>query len=351
MKFLKQRKTRFLALLLSGTMLATAFTAMPVSASNTSATASSVVEHFEFLGDNQVSFANEFLQNFYQEIGAVNASDIVRRDALSRHEFSNDDRDALLTTLAAPMGAIGFEGEFSLDNPDEMILVWVSFRTPSSLALRLLAEDDFPRARFSDEVFEATALEAHDAFDEQLATLMPDTGIMALSSNTFEIWGRYSLVFNGVLMNVPMGMVEAIASLPEVFAVTPEVEAVLIGEVEDAEDNADMIMAAIESLTPSNEQELTDEYELIDDELTNDDTEYYSEDDYEILDNEEDDDDDEEAAEEVVATHVDAPIAIMPTYQSIQPAYLLFHPEFNRGARDLFELDDIHLGVTTGSPV
>jgi len=131
-----------------------------------------------------------------------------------------EDADFLLSTQGAPVGMVGFEGPYCLDGyTNETVGITVIFHTPSAVASRLIAEAANPRARMgraADQAFAGEALAAHDAFNSQLARVPAP-----MSAASVEVVGSHYMLFNGVFMNVPASMVEAIAALPEVFAVTP----------------------------------------------------------------------------------------------------------------------------------
>jgi len=96
--------------------------------------------------------------------------------------------------------------------------------------LRLLHEDEHTYARSSleyyvrslhelaFETYETQSLVAHASFYNQLNNLQ-NRGRF-----DFEIIEEHHLLFNGVFMRVPANMVETIATLPEVFVVTPKEE-------------------------------------------------------------------------------------------------------------------------------
>jgi len=126
---------------------------------------------------------------------------------------SDGSISALTQTLGLPVGMVGFEGAYALTG--NMANIIVQFRTPSSVALRLMAEANHPQARaFAN--FDAVAQAAHDEFFSQLAGIP-----MPFGRSGIEINRRYITLINGVSMRVPSHMVESIAALPEVFAVVP----------------------------------------------------------------------------------------------------------------------------------
>jgi len=119
------------------------------------------------------------------------------------------NKDVLTQTLGQPIGLHGFEN-FNAD-PDEIIQIVVQFVTPSAVAQRLAYDGP---VLLSDNMFENRALEAHDAFREQL-------GVQLLGRSGLEIYSEHHSLFNGVFMRVPAGMAREIADLPEVFSVSP----------------------------------------------------------------------------------------------------------------------------------
>ena len=131
-----------------------------------------------------------------------------------------DEANFLLATMDDSIGMVGFEGPYCIDGyTNETVGITVIFRTPSAVALRLIEEYTNPRARMgraADQNFVAEAVSAHDAFMNQFGVLPAPFGAAPV-----EFVGFHYMLFNGVFMNVPASMVEAIAALPEVFAVTP----------------------------------------------------------------------------------------------------------------------------------
>lgn len=128
-------------------------------------------------------------------------------------------RNILTQTLEVSFGMQGFEAEHELGEPNEIVEIIVQFRTPPAVALRLLQEgvgfvlEDLPVITFENQ-----ALSAHEDFQNQLGSLfVPD------NFPSPEIFSEHHSLFNGVFMRVPAVMVPQIASLPEVFVVTPVV--------------------------------------------------------------------------------------------------------------------------------
>ncbi|MCL2577000.1 MAG: S8 family serine peptidase [Defluviitaleaceae bacterium] len=116
------------------------------------------------------------------------------------------------------VGMQGFEGEYALGEPEEIVEIIVQFRTPPAVALRLIQERE-PIRVFSEDTFEEQALAAHTEFHAQLNQFP----IPLSDAPVIEIFGEHHRLFNGVYMRVPAGIVEMIAELPEVFGVFPNV--------------------------------------------------------------------------------------------------------------------------------
>ncbi|MCL2220946.1 MAG: S8 family serine peptidase [Oscillospiraceae bacterium] len=135
--------------------------------------------------------------------------------------------DVLSLTFGEPVGLQGFEGDFALGNSDEIVEIVVQFVTPPSVALRLMQERGMPlpRGRAAGGSFEEQALAAHETFMSQLEGITPAAppGAMTPFAMPFEIFSEHYQLFNGVYMRVPAELVEQIAALPEVFAVTPHI--------------------------------------------------------------------------------------------------------------------------------
>jgi len=134
----------------------------------------------------------------------------------------DEDMNFLLYTLQEPaIGMEGFEGPYCIDGYHyEAIDIVVMFRTPPAVALRLVDEATNPRSRSlgraSDHLFTGEALTAHNAFEAQLGSMA-----VPFSAGGIDIISSHYTLFNGMFMNVPAFMIEQIAALPEVFMVTP----------------------------------------------------------------------------------------------------------------------------------
>jgi len=133
---------------------------------------------------------------------------------------------ALTSTLQEPLGMQGFEGDYALNEPHDMVEIVVEFVTPSAVALRLMQEKNIVHGlRFARSAVsvEQQAQTAHATFAQQLGQITP-AGIARASSTTApEIFSAHYWLFNGLYMRVPAHMVEQIAVLPEVYAVFPHV--------------------------------------------------------------------------------------------------------------------------------
>ena len=140
-------------------------------------------------------------------------------------DIGTSNTNVLTQTLGQPVGAMGFEALNA--DPNEIIQIVVQFVTPSAVAQRLAYDSLVP---LSNSAAESRALEAHDAFREQL-------GLSPLSRAGLEIYSEHHTLFNGVFMRVPAGMVTAIANLPEVFSVTPAQRIYVEPMVMDSDEN------------------------------------------------------------------------------------------------------------------
>jgi len=139
------------------------------------------------------------------------------------------EEEILTSTLSEPAGVQGFEGEYEIVSSDDPVEIIVQFVTPPSVALKHIHERGInTRHVMTFETFENQALAAHTAFSKQLADILPvplQTSEATVQNNlpVVEILSENHTLFNGVHMRVPAGMVDSIASLPEVFGVFPNV--------------------------------------------------------------------------------------------------------------------------------
>jgi len=160
------------------------------------------------------------------------------------YEYAWHDYTYVLTsTLNDSVGMYGFEGQYKIHSKDEIVEIIVQFAMPPSVALRLMQERGIYLCHFDGNLtgasFEEQALSAHEAFNQQLAQLP-----MYCEYNLVGIFSKHYRLFNGVFMRVPGHMVEKIASMTDVFAVTPHSlpkvpEAIVINQpITPANDNA-----------------------------------------------------------------------------------------------------------------
>jgi len=139
----------------------------------------------------------------------------------------------LTSTLNGSVGMQGFEGMYAISCPNEIVEIIVQFVTPPTVALRLMDESAISPQRIGRALqgasFEEQALSAHDVFSQQLNSIPVS---FSAGRSTMEIFSEHHTLFNGVFMRVPGYMVGMIASLPEVFAVTPSVTFYTMYELE-----------------------------------------------------------------------------------------------------------------------
>lgn len=154
-----------------------------------------------------------------QEITSLDAE--LALDAEQRLEI-------LTYTLGETLGVVGFEGDFALSgDPGEMVEIVVTFVTPSATSLRLLGEQDPGNGRRTLGNYEAVALEAHTLFRQQLNSF-----VVPFSAGSFHITSEHHSLFNGVTMTVSANLLESLASLEGVFAVSPAPRFYTAGELE-----------------------------------------------------------------------------------------------------------------------
>jgi len=139
----------------------------------------------------------------------------------------------LTSTLNGSVGMQGFEGNYAISCPNDIVEIIVQFVTPPSVALRLMDERAISPQRVGralvGDSFEEQALSAHNLFSQQLGSIPVPFGS---GRSTTEILSEHHRLFNGVFMRVPGYMVSMIAALPEVFAVTPNVAFYTMAELE-----------------------------------------------------------------------------------------------------------------------
>jgi len=109
----------------------------------------------------------------------------------------------------------GFDGEYEITCPDEIIEIRIRFRTPPSGMLRWMYDSGIPMpSDFKDSMtFDEYALMAHARFYQQLSRI--------INSDEYEIFDEDHIYRNEVFMRVRGGFVESIAELHEVFEITP----------------------------------------------------------------------------------------------------------------------------------
>jgi len=185
----------------------------------------------------------------------------VDNELIDKEQDLTDDfvNDVLTHTLGEPVGLQGFEGDYELELDEDTVEIIVQFVTPSSVALELMGDRNIASGRvFDAKSYEEQALSAHGLFLEQLADIAVvvddfedvidvqheniheeldyDDADEVLfeahgappeqqdaNARRVEIFSEHHELFNGVYMRVPTDMVDSIASLPEVFAVFPNV--------------------------------------------------------------------------------------------------------------------------------
>ena len=173
---------------------------------------------YEYLEDAHLEIYEYYIQDdlSFEEYEEVSELELLKSEVLSR-------------TLGEALGVQNFE---DIDYPsDEMIEISVQFRTPSSVALRLLLQDDmFYDLGIEDddleEYFVDMALQAHVAFFQQLEYYIGEY-------QHVDVLNEHHKLFNGVFLSVPAYMINSIASFPEVFAVFPNVT-VYAADIDDS---------------------------------------------------------------------------------------------------------------------
>jgi len=140
-------------------------------------------------------------------------------------QIDNEQIDIAYNTIASTLGeAIGMQGfvdDYAIDDLNEIVEIVVQFITPPAIALRLIDEKELDiEIELVDENYEEQALHAHIEFEAQLEGLPVSRARNAVQP---EIISEYYQLFNGVYMRVPGYMVAQIASLPEVYAVFPNI--------------------------------------------------------------------------------------------------------------------------------
>jgi len=191
----------------------------------------------QLLGNEVPLLQDEHYQLFPDDIVILDPADMFfdpARQLAATNNWGNHNGNAgsLTQTMGAPIGMIGFEGDYELS--DGMVEIAVQFNTPPHAALRLLSNaGQHGRTGRSLVNYEAIAKAAHDTFFAQFATLP-----MPFFADSPEVMSRHYTLFNGVFMRVHSSMVESIAALPGVFSVTPNYA---IFSLEDSNADDDFI--------------------------------------------------------------------------------------------------------------
>lgn len=159
---------------------------------------------------------NETMQsNREYLVSTQDISSSVSLDEFASENFVNADAYATLSSLLAPaVGIRGFEGEYAITDLNEIIQIAVQFIVPPAVALRhmdkLGMEHDFGAL---GRTFEAQSLSAHNTFADELNSI-------GINADTAIFASNYQL-FNGAFLRVPAYMLNAIAELPSVAGVFP----------------------------------------------------------------------------------------------------------------------------------
>jgi len=195
------------------------------STNNPTRTGIAITPRFEAVASGDTTILIAVSHNF--RALTAHEQSINDENTITDYDIANSNVRAIETailasTLGNAIGMQGFEGEYTIDSPDEIIEIIVQFVTPPSVALRLIHERGIftDVALLSGVYFEEQALMGHTAFRQQLSEIS-DGGA---SDINVEIFGTHHCLFNGVFMRVPGSMVNEIAELPEVFAVFPNSE-------------------------------------------------------------------------------------------------------------------------------
>ena len=206
---MKMKQLRFIRnILLSLLLLLTTLDIAPVLA----------VANIVDINEAQYEFEEELVE-LELELPLVTVEDELDENASLTYSI-------LTETLADPIGMQGFHGEYAIGDPNEMIEIIVEFVTPPAVALRLMQEEGIPLAlsrTLPRASFEEQALTAHDIFNQQLNRIPTP-----FSTAQPEILSKHYSLLNGVFMRVPGRMVSAIADLPEVYGVFPNVANTLL---------------------------------------------------------------------------------------------------------------------------
>ena len=162
--------------------------------------------------------------------------------------------ELVLHTLGEPVGAVNFHGDYALPSDlNEFVEIVVQFVTPPSVVLGLMDDANHPYVSENvntilrmDNVLEMHAITAHAKFLTQLAQDVTSTA--RFGAPNFEVLESFHTLFNGKVLRVPAFMVEQIATLDEVFAVTPNHSYFLLGDEEQQAQETLEFIEAIEEL-------------------------------------------------------------------------------------------------------
>lgn len=149
------------------------------------------------------------------------ADQFYNMGSYEREQLPMDMQFLTYTTATDSIGMTGFYSYYTLPaNTNEMVDIVVQFRTPPVVAQRLINEAlTVGNRRFlDDEHFIVPAMEGHSRFMLQFGMMEVPFGMEA---GNISIVSEHYMLFNGLFMSVPAGMVEMIANLPEVFLVSP----------------------------------------------------------------------------------------------------------------------------------
>ncbi len=127
--------------------------------------------------------------------------------------------DDFVTARKAPIGAVGFEDEYALDGG--LVNIIVEFDTMPSAVAKVYNEIN--GIYTANGAVEAEAQTAITSFENRLEGITSD----------FTVNATYGFLLSGVSLTVPAEMVDQIAALPGVFAVTPDFELHALGEFSD----------------------------------------------------------------------------------------------------------------------
>jgi len=209
---------KYLSVLLASAVI---FTAIPTV--NASASDSSILDHVleavevEDDADDSTDRIQPALQIEYDHI--PNETEAENHDSPEPLV-----KNILLAPLGEDVELQDFFDADAIDESNDIVEVIVQFVTPPAVALRLMHEERIASTPLEHSIpgtdFEAHALAAHNAFNQQLSEIP----IPSFKNYTApEIFSEHHQLFNGVYLRVSEGLVEQIAALPEVYAVFPHI--------------------------------------------------------------------------------------------------------------------------------